>query len=330
MPAAGFTSRQPSAGWVWVLAAVCAGLTVLYLCVSDLTVVGECLTVWPSCLWALVLAPRALWLWMRGARTQAAVALACIVAFVASTTELRSCFRRSLRGGAASSDTSGGFRFRLMTWNVAGLAPFAEVAPLRPDVFFLQESGRGPSSDGALHGMNWLSALDPAVLSRFPVRVLPTERVGPWTEPQVLLAELPGGRQLILVNVRLVLPAVVIAVAAGDWRALRPAHEERIGQFTRLAALVQRTILEQGTRSVILGGDFNCPGGMRSLDALRPLLRDAWQDAGAGWGGTMTAELPLARIDQVWLSSDIEVLAGRVEARGSSDHRAVTVDLRIP
>ena len=119
-------------------------------------------------------------------------------------------------------------------------------------------------------------------------------------------------------------------MAAGDWTALRPAHEERIAQFTRLDALVRRTIAEQGTRSVILAGDFNCPGGMRSLGALRPLLRDAWDEAGVGWGGTMTAELPLARIDQVWVSSDIEVLAGRVEARGSSNHRAVTVDLRIP
>jgi endonuclease/exonuclease/phosphatase (EEP) superfamily protein YafD len=274
------------------------------------------------------LGPRALWLWIRGARAQGAVALACIVAFVASTTELRSLLRRPA-SATTSSDANRGLALRLMTWNVAGLAPFAEVKALRPDVLFVQESGPPPPED-TWRGMTWIAALDPATLSRYPVRALRTERVGPWTEPQVLLAELPGGRRLILVNVRLVLPAVVITVAAGDWRALRPAHDERVGQFARLTALVQRTMAEQATRSVVLGGDFNCPGGMRSLDALRPLLRDAWEEAGSGWGGTMTAELPLSRIDQVWVSSDIHVRASRVQRRGSSDHRAVVVDLTIP
>jgi len=137
-------------------------------------------------------------------------------------------------------------------------------------------------------------------------------------------------RRLLLVNVRLVLPALVTTAATGEWRALGPAHEERVAQFRRLVGLIERTMREQQTRSVVLAGDFNSPGGTRALDPLRKLLRDAWVERGRGWGGTMTAALPLARIDQVWVSPDIEVLDAAVEPRASSDHRAVRVDIRVP
>lgn len=318
--------RAPWAGWAWVLGGLCVALLALYRWWGDTTVLGECLTLWPSVLWAPLLGPRALWLWLRGARRQAAAAFACLVIFVGSTTELRSLWR----GEPARASTGEGLPLRVVTWNVAGGAPFAEVEPLRPDIFFLQESGPSPEPGTALASMQWAETLDPAMLSRFPLRKLPTLRVGPWTEPQVMLAELPGNRRLILVNVRLMLPAIVVAAGAGDLRSLPAAHRDRVGQFVALAALIRDTMIAAGTRSVILAGDFNCPGDARSLDPLRAILRDVWTEAGRGWGGTMTARLPLSRIDHVWVSPDIHVVSARVQPRASSDHRALAVELLVP
>ena len=315
----------PWAGWLWVLAGLCLTLLVLYRWWGDTTTLGECLTLWPSFLWALVLAPRVLWLWRRGARRPALVAGACLAAFVASTTEMRSLLRR-----APASAEVPGLPLRVVTWNVAGGAPFAEVDPLRPDIFLLQEGGRAPAPGDPLSTFQWRATLDPAALSRFPLRVLPTRRVGPWTDPQVLLAELPGNRRLIVVNVRLMLPAIVTAAAAGEWRSLRAAHRERVGQFRELAQLVRDTMNAQGTRSVLVAGDFNCPGDARSLGPLRENLLDAWGLAGRGWGGTMPARLPVSRIDQVWVSTDIRVLSAVVLPRASSDHRALAVDIVVP
>ena len=74
---------------------------------------------------------------------------------------------------------------------------------------------------------------------------------------------------------------------------------------------------------------------MPSLDPLRGFLQDAWLAAGTGWGATMREDLPLVRIDQVWLSSEIEPIAVRVVRLAGSDIRlssltsgSVSSDLR--
>jgi len=71
------------------------------------------------------------------------------------------------------------------------------------------------------------------------------------------------------------------------------------------------------------------PARMQSLRPLRALLRDVWTVGGLGWGGTMTADLPVARIDQCWVSHDVEVVSARVLNPGGSDHRLLLVDLLI-
>jgi len=85
----------------------------------------------------------------------------------------------------------------------------------------------------------------------------------------------------------------------------------------------------RGEDPVILAGDFNTPAGMASLTPLRLLLRDVWPSAGVGWGATMTAEMPLSRIDQCWVSERLTPVAAHVERRGASDHRLLVVDLRL-
>jgi endonuclease/exonuclease/phosphatase family metal-dependent hydrolase len=106
-------------------------------------------------------------------------------------------------------------------------------------------------------------------------------------------------------------------------------HRERLAQFPRLAALIERTLREQRAAFAILAGDFNTSGGMASLAPLRSVVHDVWPMVGVGWGGTMTAELPLSRIDQCWISEGIVPVSAHVERRGTSDHRLLVVDLLV-
>jgi endonuclease/exonuclease/phosphatase family metal-dependent hydrolase len=180
-------------------------------------------------------------------------------------------------------------------------------------------------------GFDFLANYDPGTLSRYDMTRLETERIGPWQEPLLALTALPNGRRIILANVRLAFPSIVVAVASfGSGLASDYGHRERIEQYQRLARLIEEAMRSHSTKSVVLAGDFNVPARLPSLDPLRGMPRDAWLQAGVGWGGTMTAEMPLSRIDQCWVSNDIDVVSARVVRTGQSDHRMLVVDLLVP
>jgi endonuclease/exonuclease/phosphatase family metal-dependent hydrolase len=69
---------------------------------------------------------------------------------------------------------------------------------------------------------------------------------------------------------------------------------------------------------------------MPSLGPIRQRFQDCWLRAGRGWGGTATAELPLARIDHCWVSRNIGVASASTLRTPVSDHRLLIVDLVLP
>jgi endonuclease/exonuclease/phosphatase (EEP) superfamily protein YafD len=126
------------------------------------------------------------------------------------------------------------------------------------------------------------------------------------------------------------LPSIVVSIASlGDFGSVVRGHRDRLEQFPRLASLLRTAATRHGADAIVLAGDFNTPGGMPSLEPLAPLLRDGWRTGDMGWGGTMTADMPLSRIDQCWVSSGVEVVAASVRAGAGSDHRMLVVDLLI-
>jgi endonuclease/exonuclease/phosphatase (EEP) superfamily protein YafD len=317
---------RPSGSFVAV-ACVFALLAVLYVTVGDLTTWSECLTVWPPLVWCVLLTPRLVLLAVRRRGRELAAAFGLIAAFLALTME----WPRIASGEGTTAP--GGQRLRVVSWNVAGRTPLDALQRLAPDVCLLQEIGvvRPEQLTGPWAGWAWREALDPGTLSRWPVTRLPTRRVGPWTEPQVLRLELPGGRRVVLVNVRLMLPAFVVAAASFErpsLSALSAAHAQRVRQFVEIRDLLRETLDRERTASAILCGDFNTPGGARSTAPLREVVGDVWPRAGRGWGATMTEWLPVSRIDQCWVTPDIRPLAATV-VRGPSDHRALVVDLAL-
>ncbi len=57
---------------------------------------------------------------------------------------------------------------------------------------------------------------------------------------------------------------------------------------------------------------------------LRRWLLGSW-----GWGPTAPAFLPLSRLDQVWVSNDVELVSVRVRPLAGSDHRGLIVDFLL-
>lgn len=320
---------RPSGSFL-AIALLLGSLAALYRTLGDLTTWSECLTVWPPFVWCAIVVPRLLLLAVRRRLRELVAALGLVVAFLALTVE----WPRFTLGQGEPPATAGALRLRVVSWNVAGRVHLDALRAFRPDLCLLQEIAivHQQDLDGYWRGWQWQQALDPGTLSRWPVTRLPTRTVGPWTDPQVLRIDLPGGRRAIVVNARLVLPAFVVAAASLDAPSaagLGEAHRQRLHQFEELATLVRETLDREHATSAILCGDFNTPGGARSLAPLRAVVTDVWPRAGRGWGATMTEWTPVSRIDQCWVTPDVRPVAAWVE-RGPSDHRALVVDLELP
>lgn len=152
---------------------------------------------------------------------------------------------------------------------------------------------------------------DVGVASRWPVRQL---ELGLPTVYNAVAVELPGH-------------APVPVVSAHPTPPVRPRSQTTWRRW--LAALPAPSgPLEGG----VVAGDFNA-----TLDhpQLRQLLDRGWRDAGLERGEALEPTwhgLPLARltIDHVLVPPGAAVLAYEVDDLPGSDHRAVTVTLRLP
>jgi hypothetical protein len=98
------------------------------------------------------------------------------------------------------------------------------------------------------------------------------------------------------------------------------------GQSDQSAALLQR--VDKFRDPTVVGGDFNSTRDSALHAALREPLKDTWEVAGIGFGGTVRLFdwLPL-RIDYVYASREFQVRETRVLDVGCSDHQPVVTDL---
>ena len=283
-------------------------LGMAYEVVGDQTIWGAWISIVPSLIWVILLLPSAVRLrsWLVGV---------FLVAFLLLTVEWPRL------GGARTppQDT-----VRLISWNIgAGNMNWIEsLEEYTPDIVLVQES---ITPLQVWDDFQWYGTLDPSTLTRFSAEVLPTEKVGPWTEPQLLLVEIQD-RQVLVANLRLMLPSVAIQLL--DPLGERPLenYRARIRQYENLAQLVKETAEKTKADSIIVAGDFNVPATMHSLSPLRDFLRDGWLAAGRGWGPTTPTFLPVTRVDQVWVSPDLELISVRVHRLAGSDHRGLIVD----
>ncbi|WP_459250628.1 endonuclease/exonuclease/phosphatase family protein [Streptomyces youssoufiensis] len=151
--------------------------------------------------------------------------------------------------------------------------------------------------------------------SRYPLHDVAPVQIMPW--PRALRGTVATAKGPIVVYVAH-LASVRVRPGAGFATAGRNAAAER------LAAAVRA---EPAPR-VLVVGDFNGTPNDRALAPVFASLRSAQEEAGAGFGLSWPAALPVARIDQILLRG-ITPASSWTLPRTGSDHLPVAATLRL-
>ncbi|MFW6437980.1 MAG: endonuclease/exonuclease/phosphatase family protein, partial [Armatimonadota bacterium] len=135
------------------------------------------------------------------------------------------------------------------------------------------------------------------------------------------------GRPLTVISAHLVKPSIRTDIwRPSTWRLARMLRDARVRGVRHLLEQQHR----YGDLPVIIGGDFNA-GNHDSL--LLPLIEsgfsDAFREAGAGWPNSFSADLPVERIDYVWVDDNFEALRSFIAYTPHSDHRMVIADIAL-
>jgi endonuclease/exonuclease/phosphatase family metal-dependent hydrolase len=247
------------------------------------------------------------------------------------------------------SSASGPREMRVLVYNVhagkdaAGVDNLERVADLvretNADVVLLQEVDRGTRRSGNVDQPDALArrtgfavafgkTLDYdggeygiAVLSRWPITQQalvrlpvepPQQRSGGSYEPrgaQRVTIRAPGG-DLALINTHL--------------DASREDHYRRQEIRTVLA------VARDAAPMVLVGGDFNSTPESEVQGAVRQGgVRDAWVVCGKGDGFTYPADVPVKRIDYLYLTGAATCRRAEVLETAASDHRPLLVTVRL-
>jgi len=218
---------------------------------------------------------------------------------------------------------------RVISLNCAGgdIAAAAEPFAHKPDIILLQESPPeealrklvadlggddwsliyGQDASIAVHGKALPVSLPPDV-RRFARRALVTV----------------GGTEIDVTSLRLLPPVLCLnLLSPGCWRSQR---YNRMARSKQVESLQHALAASETERPMIVGGDFNAPAGDGAMRSLRSTLRDTFRQAGVGWGDTATNDIPLLRVDQVWVYDALRASAVVARKTEHSDHRMVVCD----
>ncbi|MEM6911911.1 MAG: endonuclease/exonuclease/phosphatase family protein [Verrucomicrobiota bacterium] len=221
---------------------------------------------------------------------------------------------------------------RCLTLNCKGRSALSsqEILAWKPDIVFLQEQPAPQELSRLVRELfggegDFRTTAYCAILSRG--RIFQEKRSASQRHLQVKTRFLDG-REYHLVALHL-LPAVteVNLFSLDTWRA---HYRNRLVRSEQVRTLARERLEFSGGLPCLLGGDFNAPAGDRAMDALNPHFQDAYPLAGTGWPNTFSNQLPLHRIDQLWLTPELRPVRQRTVRTQESDHRMVVLDFLDP
>jgi hypothetical protein len=231
-------------------------------------------------------------------------------------------------------DPQSGIAVRVVSLNCGGGNPNAaeEVLAYHPDIVLLQES---PLRQDVEALARRLFGAEPGILYGPDTSIIVRGQLTPSK------TTLPRDIHVAQAHVRLVsgLETVVLSVrlpplyelrtdlwSSGCWHAQSNARRTMRRLMDELGQQIDT--IPRNT-PVLVGGDFNAPAQDGPFHALQARLQDAFRYGGVGWGNTIINDLPIIRIDQIWVSDQFHT--ERVVARRTlhSDHRLVVCDLTI-
>jgi hypothetical protein len=232
-------------------------------------------------------------------------------------------------GRPATPESARAVRVVSLNCHVGTADVIDDLEPLQPDLVLLQESpAEGHLRDiaGRLFGVEggFVSTGDCSIVARGKLEMIPAPRDARFVMARWLPA---NGPEAVVASLRLTPPPTRLDYwRAACWAAHRRRRETHRDQLAELADALEH--LPPGT-PVIVGGDFNSPGGDPSHAVLSPRLSDAYASSGRGWGCTFSRGFPFHRIDQIWTSGQVRVLSLEVEVAPHTDHRAVICDVVV-
>jgi vancomycin resistance protein VanJ len=224
---------------------------------------------------------------------------------------------------AVSNPGSSKATLRFVTYNLhQDNRAIATLKRLNPDIAVLQESR---DVNGLL---NELRAAFPnhsiqhqgelTTISRFPIRSVQPHDL-PRTERRPLDVTLDvNGQAVRIVNLHF---------PFADFRGPftnEPNHSglSRRDQTQLLLEFAQTTPL-------LIAGDFNTTPRGAMYSSLRDRYKNAFEQAGWGFGFTYHSRLPVIRIDHVWLNSRVRATRAFAANDQTSDHRPLVTDLAL-
>jgi endonuclease/exonuclease/phosphatase family metal-dependent hydrolase len=220
---------------------------------------------------------------------------------------------------------------RVITLNCAGhVDPSAAVKGYEPDIVFLQEMPH------AYHLKRLIDKLfnghgdyryDPSKRCAVIVRgkIVDEEPVAKYRS-QLVTVDMPSGRRLQLMNVHLQPAATNLRLFSRDcWRE---HSDNRILRQIELTYALQLLKLrtEYPRIPALIAGDFNAPANDAVYKLLESEFKDAFDEAGSGWGNTYHRAMPILRIDHIYSSDKFVPVRARAIRSSDSDHRMVVAD----
>jgi endonuclease/exonuclease/phosphatase family metal-dependent hydrolase len=255
----------------------------------------------------------------------AAVGLLWLAYILTFTEELRSVTR-----SLWPEQSRPGSALRVVSLNSElGLGNASDLKGYMPDIVLLQESPGPTAVERMAHEVFGAEAgvvmgIDTAILARGTVVIVPLP-LASRRYFAVARVKLTTGIEIGVISLHLQTPPVRLDLwSPGAWTQLR-AHRAR--QRRQMQTILQQIAAMPANMPIIAGGDFNAPQGDAIFQLLKPQLRDAFAEAGRGWGNTHDNDLPVLRIDQVWITNHFGAAAVRTYRTERSDHRLVVCDL---
>lgn len=301
------------------------------------TGLGMCYALRPDSLAAVTFLPAWVWLpaglaltfpglWRR-CRSAGLVALWWVIFVLVFCEEPVSLARGLVSGWSADRTRE---TIRVVSLNCAGgnLAAAREVKAFRPDIVLLQES---PPAGEVEQLARELFGHDAGVLSGIDASIVVRGSVEPYFADRIRAmcvagrVRLKSGETTDVASMRLVPPVLRMDLwAPGCWRDQASNRRARRAELRLIVGELARV---SGDRPLIAGGDLNAPAGDGAFDEMKPRLRDAFKQAGRGWGHTVLGDFPVQRVDQVWVSRHFGAKSVTAHKAIHSDHRMVVCDV---
>lgn len=247
-----------------------------------------------------------------------------------------------------------GTHVRVLTYNIKALNARAkedgfadierEVQQYAPDIVALQDAQKWltdndagkPATVRPVFGLPYVLAFDQYVLaSRFPLQNCSTAKLDLREKPaHYLQCEVRiQSKTVQLVTTHLVSPrSSLVATKTELWSGLYDWQMNLGERIVQARALL--TGLSKMPRPLIVMGDLNAPEQSPVVATVKLAgLRDAFAEAGRGWGYThghaLSKHIDIYRIDHILLSADIVVQHAEVGSSEASEHNPVIADLLI-